>query len=218
MVGMNLNTQTKAVALVMVSNPKPPPLPRRPTANKSRLSFKVTGLIVLASALVILLITLRLLGLIRPFSNPTSAMTPAVSAGDHIFSEGFTYLSRKPRRGDIVVFKSDGILMLPPAIYVKRVIGEPGDHIELMEGNLFINGIKTTLTNAYGEISFYLPPPPVSTSATTNIIVPKRSYFVMGDNSTNSFDSRFFGVVPAKNIIGRVAVCYWPLTRVGVVE
>jgi signal peptidase I len=176
------------------------------------------GLIMIGAVLAFLPIALRLLGLIRAFSVPTTAMSPAVSAGDHIFAEGFTYLSRKPRRGDIAVFKSDGILALPPSIYVKRIIGEPGDHVELIAGNLFINGAKTTLTNAYGEISFQLLPGPQSMSATTNIIVPKRSYFVMGDNSTNSFDSRFFGAVPAKNIIGRVAVCFWPLTRVDVVQ
>jgi len=213
-----LNLWAKGAALFIVNGPQPPPVPRQSVRLKSRLSLKVTGLIVFVGVLAILPIALRLLGLIRLLSVPTSAMTPAVSAGDHIFSERFTYLSRKPRRGDIAVFKSDGILLLPPSIHVKRIIGEPGDHVELVGGSLFINGTRTALTNACGEISFQLPRLPHSTSVTTNIVVPQRSYFVIGDNSTNSFDSRFFGVVPTKNIIGRVAVCYWPLARVGAVK
>ena len=204
--------------MFIVNDPKPPALPRQSSRSKSPPSLKVTSLIIVALVLVALPIALRLLGLIRPFSAPTSAMSPAVSPGDHVFAEGLTYLSRQPQRGDIAVFETKGISALPPSIYLKRIIGEPGDHVELVAGSLFINGTKTTLTNAYGEISFQLPPLLPSMSATTNITVPEHAYFVMGDNSTNSFDSRFFGVVPAKNIIGRVAVCYWPLSRVGVVQ
>jgi len=146
-------------------------------------------------------------------------MTPAVSAGDHVFSEGFTFLSRKPQRGDVIVFKTDGIPSLPVStLYVKRVAGEPGDRLELSEGSLFINGTRVTLSNAHGEISYRLPPQTGSLSPRTNVIVPQNQYFVLGDNSTNSLDSRFYGFVPGKNIKGRIAVCYWPPTRIGIVK
>jgi len=150
---------------------------------------------------------------------PTSAMTPAASAGDHIFAEGFTYLSRKPLRGDVIVFKTDGIPLLPPStIYVKRIAGKPGDRLELSDGSLFINGARVALSNAYGEISYKLPPQFGNASPMTNALVPANCYFVLGDNSTNSFDSRFFGFVPAKNIKSRAWICYWPLTRIGTVK
>ena len=100
------------------------------------------------------LLVLRVCGLVRPFSVPTGAMTPAVSAGDHIMMEGITFLSRRPRRGDIVVFKTDGIATLPPAtIYLKRVAGEPGDHVRISGGKLFVNDKQVSLSNAVGEIA-----------------------------------------------------------------
>lgn len=71
------------------------------------------GFAVIAGVLGSTLFLLRITGLVRPFSVPTGAMTPAVSSGDHVVMEGVTFLTRKPRRGDIVVFKTDGIAGLP---------------------------------------------------------------------------------------------------------
>ncbi|HMP84342.1 MAG TPA: signal peptidase I [Verrucomicrobiota bacterium] len=177
------------------------------------------ALAILAGVAVSTLIVLRLLGLICPYSVPTGAMTPAVSAGDHVFAEGFTYLKRKPQRGDVIVFKTDGIPLLPTStIYVKRVVGIPGDHLELSDGSLFIDGTRVALSNAYGEISYKLPPQSGNISPITNVLVPADRYFVIGDNATNSLDSRFFGFVPAKNIKGRISICYWPPSRIGLVK
>jgi signal peptidase I len=146
-------------------------------------------------------------------------MTPAVSAGDHIMMEGITFLSRQPRRGDIVVFKTDGIATLPPAtIYLKRVAGEPGDHVRISGGKLFVNDKQVSLSNAIGEIAYDLPPSAATFSPQTDVTVPSGYYYVLGDNSTNSFDSRFWGSVPRGNIIGRVSFCYWPPERVGGVK
>jgi signal peptidase I len=164
-------------------------------------------------------VVLRVCGLIRPFSVSTGAMTPAVSAGDHIMMEGTTFLSRQPRRGDVVVFKTDGIASLPSATYyVKRVAGDPGDHVRISGGKLFINDKQVSLSNAVGEIAYDLPPQAAALSPQTDLTVPSGCYFVLGDNSTNSFDSRFWGSVPRGNIIGRVSFCYWPPERVGGVK
>jgi signal peptidase I len=165
------------------------------------------------------LIALRSWGLIRPFSIPTGTMTPALSAGDHVIMEGMTFLRREPRRGDIVVFKTDGIPSLPPAtFYTKRVAGEPGDRLRISEGKLFVNGRQVTLSNAMGEITYVLPANAEAISAKTETIVPEGCYFVLGDNSINSFDSRYWGGVPRNNIMGRVAFCYWPPGRIGGVK
>jgi signal peptidase I len=146
-------------------------------------------------------------------------MTPAVSAGDHIMMEAISFLSRQPRRGDIVVFKTDGIATLPPAtIYLKRVAGEPGDHVRISGGRLFVNDKQVSLSNAVGEIVYDLPPNAATFSPLTDLTVPTGCFFVLGDNSTNSFDSRFWGSVPRANIIGRVSFCYWPPERVGGVK
>jgi signal peptidase I len=150
---------------------------------------------------------------------PTSSTTPAVSAGDHIFMEGASFLFRQPHLGEVIVFKTDGITPLPPQqFYVKRVAGRPGEHVRLADGKLFVNEKQVSLSNAFGEIVCDLPKGPGGVAPYTDLTVPADSYFVLGDNSTNSLDSRYWGGVPRKNIIGRVWFCYWPQQRAGKVK
>jgi signal peptidase I len=158
--------------------------------------------------------TLGLLGLIRLFTFPTGAMSPAVSPGDHVLVERFTFLSRKPRRGDVVVFKTRGIESLPDdQFYAKRVAGEPGEHLRISDGTLFINDTRVALSNAFGEIKYVEPPIP--TPLKTDVTVPPLCYYMLGDNSRNSSDSRSWGSVPNENIVGRICFCYWPPSRMG---
>ena len=166
------------------------------------------------------LIVLRLYGLIWPFSVPTGAMTPAIVPGDHLIVEGFTFfISRQPRRGDIVVFRTEGLPLVPPGqFYVKRVAGEPGDRVRISDGRLFINDKQVSISNALGEIAYNLPQHSPDPLPQTDVTVPSNSYFVLGDNSTNSLDSRYWGSLPRGNIIGRVAYCYFPLQRIGLVK
>lgn len=197
----------------------PPPLSRPQRTPLDRRSKLLIGLALIPAVFVGALILLRILGLVRPFSVPTGAMTPAVSAGDHVMMEGMTFVARKPRRGDVVVFKTDGIASLPPAtIHVKRVAGEPGDHLRISDGKLYVNDKHVALSNVTGEIAYFLPLRAETFSLKTDVTVPDGHYFVLGDNSTNSFDSRFWGSVPSENILGRILFCYWPPQRVGGVK
>ncbi len=202
-----------------MNNPAPPPLPGTKRAPIDRRSKWLIGLAVVAGVFMAVLGVLRGLGLVRPFSMPTSSMTPAVSPGDHIMVEGFTFLARKPRRGDLAAFRTDGIAALPAAnIYIKRVAGEPGDRLRIADGKLYINDKHVALSNAVGEIAYLLPPGAERMAQLTDVTVPDGQYYVLGDNSTNSSDSRFWGFVPAGNIVGRVAFCYWPPQRAGGVK
>jgi signal peptidase I len=127
------------------------------------------------------LIALRVCGLIRPFSVPTGSMAPAIAPGDHIVMEGMTYLARQPRRGDIVVFETDGIYSLPQStFFTMRVAGEPGDHVRISEGKLFINDKLASLSNTVGEIVYDLPPQVPASSLQTDVTVPSGCYFVLG--------------------------------------
>ena len=115
---------------------EPPPLPATQQPTKKLRRGILIGLALLVG---VVLASLRPLGLIRPFSVPTGAMTPAISRGDHFMMEGFTFLVRKPHRGDIIVFRTDGIASIPAAtIYIKRVVGEPGERLRISGGKLYV--------------------------------------------------------------------------------
>jgi signal peptidase I len=192
--------------------------PPKPPARLDRRAKIIIIVAIVPAILVSAPIVLRIFGLLRPFSIPANSMAPAVSTGDHVLMEDLTFLGRNPRHGDVVVFRTDGIAGLQSGIYyVKRVAAEPGEHVHLLDGKLFINDKQLTLSNKAGEIVYNYPSgfgsPPVN-----DITVPAGQYFLLGDNSTNSMDSRFFGSVPRENIVGRICFCYWPSERIGGVK
>lgn len=122
-------------------------------------------------------------------------------------SEDRRYLFNPPTRGDIVVFRPPGTSSDP---YIKRIIGLPGETLEIRDGSVYING--TELDEGY-----------VSSATSWRgggdqaaVTVPENEYFVMGDNRENSSDSRSFGTVPKDNIIGKSWLAYWPPGTIGV--
>ena len=171
-------------------------------------------------------IALYLMGALRPYSNPSRGMSPAIDPGDNVVMEGVSYFFRAPRRGEIVVFKTDRIsrLVIPGQkgdIYLKRLVGLPGDQLRIAEGKLFVNGKHLPLENDAGPIVYtnptkqsgYLMIKPEET-----VVVPEGNYFVLGDNSPNSADSRYWGFVPAASLKGRLALRFWPLNKFGPVK
>jgi signal peptidase I len=180
----------------------------------------ISLVLLLFIAAIAALITLRALNLIRPFYVPMAAMAPAVSTGDHVMVESFTYSKRKPKRGDVVVFNMDKpVQALEQGIYVMRIVGEPGDTVSLTEDGLVINDKPVVMQNLAGKIHYaslqeavYLSP------GHESVLVPAGNYFLMGDNTNASADSRFWGFLPAGNIIGKVSFCFWPSTRMGMVK
>ena len=111
------------------------------------------------------------------------------------------FLFHPPSRGDVVVFKNP--INPSGADFVKRVIGEPGETVEIVRGQVFVNG--AALEEPYVTR-------PGSGSYPSAVVGPGQ-YFVLGDNRVQSEDSRFFGTVPRETVIGRVWVEYWPLER-----
>src|SRR5438874_2419898 len=115
-----------------MSTPEPPPAPKRQPASRKANSRLPRSLAIGAGILLGGIFMLRIFGLVQPFSIPTSSMAPAVSPGDHIMMEGITFLCRNPRKGDVVVFKTDGIgALIKGASYVNRLAGQPGDRLRI---------------------------------------------------------------------------------------
>jgi signal peptidase I len=166
--------------------------------------FAITAFIALALCFS-LIVFLRFSGLIRTFSVPTAGMSPAIESGDNILMESLSYLVKKPERGDVLVFKTDDIPLIPEhSIYVKRLVGLPGDQLRLSNGILYLNNEPVSLRNRSGEIHYViLPFSRFLANDSETITVPDGHYFVMGDNSAHSADSRLWGFLPAKSVLGR---------------
>ncbi|MBD3881552.1 signal peptidase I [Phormidium tenue FACHB-886] len=149
----------------------------------------------------------------EPRFIPSSSMEPTLEINDRLIVEKISYLLHPPERGDIVVFSPPATVAAacnsPASVaheaFIKRVIGLPGDKVEVRQGTVFIN--NQPLPESYIA---ELPEAPTKPQ-----IVPPNTYFVMGDNRNNSCDSRFWGTVPHQNIIGRAAFRFFPFDRLG---
>lgn len=145
---------------------------------------------------------------IKSYKVPSGSMNPTLMAGDLIISNNFIPHFRKLQRGELIVFKYPRD---PKKMFVKRIIGLPGDIIEMKNKKLTIN--KQEISENYTTFS-----DPVLRDIRDNfspISVPNDSFFVLGDNRDYSSDSRFFGFVPKDNVSGIVYFRYWPLSKSG---
>lgn len=145
-------------------------------------------------------------------------MLPTLQIGDHLLVNKFIYGVRlpftgsmlipfkEPGRGDVVVFKFPKDRSVD---YIKRVIGTPGDTVEVRDKRVYING--EPVDDPHAHIS---TPSVLSAGASPRdnfgpVLVPEGRIFVMGDNRDNSFDSRFWGFVEQKDILGKAFILYW---------
>ncbi len=139
---------------------------------------------------------------IQNFYVAGMSMEPNLHNGQLILVDKWSYLFHAPARGDVIVFVAPPN---PTQDYVKRVIGLPGDVITIQGTTVIVDGV--TLHETYIDPRRQGNP----YASFSNRVVPPGSYFVLGDNRAGSSDSRDWGFVPARNIIGRAALVYWPL-------
>jgi len=163
------------------------------------------------------------------FRLPSGGMSPTVQPGDCLFIERISTLFGQPERGDIVVFKTAGIASLPPdAFYLQRIAGLPGDRIRIEPPNLLVNDRVVTDPPIFARIAAAAPPfagfqlahaniPPGTflSRPGDEVVLGDDQFFLLGDNTRSSLDSRYWGPVPRENIVGRATRIYWPLSRIG---
>ena len=157
-----------------------------------------------------------------------------LSQGDHLFVNRFSYHFLDPKRGDIVVFTTESLkndfngepLTKIGFYYVKRLIGMPGDTLKVVDNMVYV---KTKNSNKFRAITDFKIPAinriysdkggyqghlPVGRLALGNEVkVPDGCYFMLGDNSSFSADSRYWGFVPRRNIVGKALFVFWPFSR-----
>ena len=157
----------------------------------------------------------------RPFKFAAGSMRPTLGGSgraDYLIVDRLSYRLGSPRRGDLLVFRTDVISGMPQdQIYVKRLIGMPGERLEIRDGYVFANGKRLTEGEGIPPIHF-VTREAIETGeggSSASYAVDKGGYFVLGDNSKNSLDSRYFGCVPRKNIYGKVTGIYYPFSRAG---
>lgn len=200
--------------------PIPPPLPVDPPPAKRKLRAWQKALLVsacLPALLAIAAVVLRITGVWQHYRVPTGAMSPAIKPGDQVFVTQLDATTTPLTRGTIIVFRTEGIPQIRQSTYyTQRVAGLPGERIEIQRNRVVANGVAMPLHNAGGEIVYQNHGD--LNSPAKSIQVPADCCFVLGDNSADSFDSRSYGPIPLKAIVGRVRYCYLPRDRAGEVK
>jgi signal peptidase I len=161
----------------------------------------------------------------RAFRGGEVIARGAVDTGDQVFVDKFSYNFVKPYGGDVFVFRTKHIVLIPEdpetgaPFYIKRLAGLPGDELRIDPPNLYINkkmaqgfGFSRVMGAKFPYAGYALGRDYLATPE-KSYVVPQDGYFAMGDNSYNSYDSRYWGPVPEENLVGRGLIVYWPFNR-----
>ena len=174
-------------------------------------SAKIIGIVLRVTITLLIVVGIKTY-LVQAFRMSSDSMAPTLVKGDRLFVDKRIYRRLQPQRGDIVVY-------LPPAKsgrkYLQRIVGLPTETIEIKGGMIFINGVSLEglpyqnihyqNTGNYAKVG-------------QSVKIPSDSYFILGDNSPSSMDSRYLGFIPRKNILGKVTRIYYPFNRFGPVK
>src|SRR3989339_196844 len=198
-----------------------PNTPKTPTQAKS-VARDWAEQIIIALILALFIRTF----IVQAFKIPTGSMRMTLIEGDRILVNKLRYGAevpfvgirlpafRQPQRGDVVVFRYPED---PKKDFIKRLVALPGETLEIRNGSIYINGILNK--DQFIHNRYYYNRPESDFGKEGQIIkVPESSFYVLGDNSSSSRDSRYWGFVPKKNVLGKAMVVYWPPNRIRVIR
>nr|WP_293159452.1 signal peptidase I [Okeania sp. SIO2C9] len=164
---------------------------------------------------------------------PSGVMLPTLEINDRLIIDKWSYNFQEPKRGDIVIFMpTEALKKLYKDPFIKRIIGLPGETIEVKNGKVYVNNKpleekylasavkpqeKVTGNSKYQQTIIEVCPPD-RRFLSKSITLPENSYIVMGDNRNHSYDSRCWGYVPRSNIFGKVFKRFWPINNAGLIE
>ncbi|MDO8561040.1 MAG: signal peptidase I [bacterium] len=146
----------------------------------------------------------------QPFIVKGASMVPTFENGQYLIVDEATYFLRQPARGEVIVFRYP---LDQRQFFIKRIIGLPGETVEVKDGK-----VKIDLPNGRGEMVLDEPylPKDLRTDGNTKVALGIEDYFVLGDNRSQSSDSRMWGVLPRSLITGRALIRAWPVSAAGI--
>jgi signal peptidase I len=175
---------------------------KKNSGKTSGVMHEVVGYLIAIISAAMLAVLIRIF-IFEPFIVPTPSMEPTLMVGDRVIINKLSYKLGSIKRKDIIAFHS---IIEEDKDLVKRVIGIEGDEIMLTgNGDIFVNGEKI--------MENYIMPEENIEYLNKTFVVGENEIFVMGDNRNNSFDSRYFGMIPEENVFGEFLIVYWPPSR-----
>ena len=180
------------------------PKEKNPTSSTKRTFFAVIDFIKTTIIVVFLALIIRLF-VVQPFIVEGQSMLPTFSNNDYLITEKISYLLRSPKRGEVVIFHPPDN---PSVNYIKRIVGLPGDTIEVKDQGVFVNSQKISEP--------YLTSNEQTNVATKDLTLTLKDgeYFVFGDNRNHSRDSREIGPIPYVNIVSRIWIRLLPVDNI----
>ena len=202
------NAEPEGLRLPDSSESAPIPVQGRPVRQGGRIIEYLGELPVLIISAIVLAWVIKSF-IAQPFVIPSQSMAETLVPGDRVVVTKVNYRVKSPIPGEVIVFQAPERSGMSDQDFIKRIVARSGDEVEVRGGHLFVNGRRM-------REPYITPDNPDSEFGPET--VPKNAYFVMGDNRSNSKDSRFFGAVGRERIIGKAIAIYWPPPRAGLIR
>ena len=152
---------------------------------------------------------------IQAFVIPSESMKPTLKIHDRLLANKIIYKIRQPHRWEVIIFKCPED---PKKYFVKRLVGLPGETVEIKNGHVYINGVCMQYPDYIKTPLYYYNDEDGDFGVNGETKIPEGAFYTLGDNSINSKDSRYWGFVPEKNLVGKALFIYWPPWRMGTIR